>query len=213
MLLMLLLTTDESTRFNSSLEKRNLAQTFGRATLRFDTNGSKVLVNIKDVAQDNLKFYLKKPGNTEEEISVSVASSTTDSGLYDANGNHYYTKSVSYSLTNPEDEIIIELISKPNTFQGLFAFSDAIKITLENFATEDITTMEFMFLKCGSLSQLDLSSFNTSSVTNMNSMFYGCFKTNTIRSLKLEHCKSHGYAVHVLSMFRFRTIRSLKLEH
>ena len=31
-----------------------------------------------------------------------------------------------------------------------------------------------MFLKCSSLSSMDLSSFDTTNVTNMRCMFYGC---------------------------------------
>lgn len=40
--------------------------------------------------------------------------------------------------------------------------------------TTNVTSMEFMFRDCTSLTDLDVSKFNTSNVTSMSSMFDGC---------------------------------------
>ena len=51
--------------------------------------------------------------------------------------------------------------------------------------TSNVTTMNYMFYGCSSLTSLDLSNFNTSNVTDMNFMFYGC---TSLTSLNLSNC-------------------------
>ena len=51
--------------------------------------------------------------------------------------------------------------------------------------TSNVTTMNYMFYGCSSLTSLDLSNFNTSNVTDMNNMFYGC---TSLTSLNLSNC-------------------------
>ena len=53
----------------------------------------------------------------------------------------------------------------------------------ENFNTENVTDMSFMFYDCSSLTSLDLSRFNTSNVRSMSGMFDGC---NNLTSLNLS---------------------------
>jgi surface protein len=48
------------------------------------------------------------------------------------------------------------------------------------FNTSKVTNMSAMFRNCNSLASLDLSSFNTSKVTNMSYMLYGCTNLRTI---------------------------------
>jgi len=47
-------------------------------------------------------------------------------------------------------------------------------VGLENLKTDNVTTFEYMFNGCGSLTSLDLSTFNTENVTTMALMFWGC---------------------------------------
>ena len=67
-------------------------------------------------------------------------------------------------------------------------FSDRTNLTSidfgENFNTENVTDMSFMFYNCSSLTSFNLSNFNTSNVTNMCVMFYGC---SSITSLNLSN--------------------------
>ena len=44
----------------------------------------------------------------------------------------------------------------------------------DNFKTDSVTQMQYMFRGCSSLTKLDLSNFDTSDVTDMNEMFSGC---------------------------------------
>ena len=48
------------------------------------------------------------------------------------------------------------------------------RIKLSNFNTNNVTNMEYMFIGCSSLEELNLSNFNTNNVTNMKSMFGEC---------------------------------------
>ena len=45
---------------------------------------------------------------------------------------------------------------------------------IEHLNTENVTSMDYMFYECTSLTSLDVSHFNTSNVTDMRYMFYGC---------------------------------------
>ena len=64
---------------------------------------------------------------------------------------------------------------------------------LENLNTSDVTSMDYMFYKCGQLRALDLSAFNTEKVKNMADMFGYCknletlnlssFKTNDLTNM------------------------------
>ena len=64
---------------------------------------------------------------------------------------------------------------------------------LENLNTSDVTSMDYMFYKCGQLRALDLSGFNTEKVKNMADMFGYCknletlnlssFKTNDLTNM------------------------------
>ena len=57
-------------------------------------------------------------------------------------------------------------------------------LNLENFNTENVTTMGGMFSGCSSLTSLDLSNFNTENVTRMGSMFALC---SSLTSLNLSN--------------------------
>lgn len=51
---------------------------------------------------------------------------------------------------------------------------------LEYLVTDDVTTMNSMFIGCTALKSLDLTNFNTSSLTNMSRMFYSCHALTTL---------------------------------
>ena len=46
---------------------------------------------------------------------------------------------------------------------------------IENLNTENVTSMEYMFRGCSSLTSLDVTNFNTANVTSMFKMFSNCF--------------------------------------
>ena len=48
------------------------------------------------------------------------------------------------------------------------------ELNLNNFNTNNVTNMWFMFRGCSSLKELNLNNFNTSNVTSMKAMFYEC---------------------------------------
>ena len=156
-------------------ELKNLEEeTFGTAVLHFGSNGIKNLISVNDISKEKLTFYLKS-GNDLTEIQKSTLSETiSTSSWLDSSDSPYQAKKLSYNLDNADDEIVVKLKEKPITLRGLFAYSEAIKITLENFQTENVQTMEFMFLECRSLTQLEVSSLNTSRISNTFRMFFNC---------------------------------------
>ena len=69
-------------------------------------------------------------------------------------------------------------------------FSDFVSLTsfygLENFHTEDVTNMQYMFENCTSLESIDLSGYNTEKVVNMSYMFSGCSGLTSLDVNSLE---------------------------
>ena len=48
------------------------------------------------------------------------------------------------------------------------------ELNLNNFNTNNVTDMSYMFNGCSSLKELNLNNFNTNNVTDMSDMFSGC---------------------------------------
>lgn len=68
--------------------------------------------------------------------------------------------------------------SARNMFRG---YTNAVRIDFgDAFHTEGVRDMYGMFLRCGSVRELDLSGFDTSSVTDMSSMFAVCYSLEKV---------------------------------
>jgi len=61
-----------------------------------------------------------------------------------------------------------------------YGCSSLTNINLSNFNTQNVTNMGWMFFGCSSLTNINLSNFNTQNVTDMKSMFSGCSSLTNI---------------------------------
>ena len=73
-------------------------------------------------------------------------------------------------------------------FKGItsteYMFNECGSLTtldLSHFDTSKVTNMSAMFMHCSSLTSLDVSGWNTSNVNNMDGMFFDCLGLETIR--------------------------------
>ena len=92
---------------------------------------------------------------------------------------------------------------------------------LENLNTSDVTSMDYMFYKCGQLRALDLSGFNTEKVENMRDMFSNCknletlnlssFKTNSLTNMSEMFLECNKIAQLDLSGFNTSGVKALDL--
>lgn len=92
---------------------------------------------------------------------------------------------------------------------------------LENLNTSDVTSMDYMFYKCGQLRALDLSGFNTEKVENMRDMFSNCknlealnlssFKTNNLTDMSEMFLECNKIAQLDLSGFNTSGVKTLDL--
>lgn len=90
---------------------------------------------------------------------------------------------------------------------------------LENLNTSDVTSMDYMFYKCGQLRALDLSGFNTEKVENMRDMFSNCknletlnlssFKTNSLTNMSEMFLECNKIAQLDLSGFNTSGVKAL----
>jgi surface protein len=82
-----------------------------------------------------------------------------------------YKNGTKYILVNPQNNDMYAPIS---CYGFLLNYTALVVCNIENFNTQNVTNMQYMFRGCGSLTSLDLSSFNTQNVTNMRQMFDSC---------------------------------------
>ena len=57
-------------------------------------------------------------------------------------------------------------------------------MNLSSFTTENVTSMNFMFNSCTSLTELDLSKFNTKNCKTFNSIFTGVKKVKVTLNIE-----------------------------
>ena len=155
---------------NNYPELRHIEEFVGEAILQFSTVGPKVLINVNEIPIDNFEFYLKNDSNLTQ-IDQSKFSTNT---LVSSDNPNYNLTHVSYTLNDVRNKIVIKLKNKFTSFKGLFAYSDVYKITLNGFITEEVVTMEMMFLKCVTLTEVKFIGINTSKVQNLYKAFRGC---------------------------------------
>ena len=69
---------------------------------------------------------------------------------------------------------------KYNNFDSSCTEAKLSSISFNNFNTDDVTDMSYMFYYCLDLTSLNMSKFNTSNVENMAGMFDGCSNITTL---------------------------------
>ena len=100
-------------------------------------------------------------------------------GTYTGFENQKYVNSSSVPW-NSQKSIITKITfnTEVKPISAMNWFSNMTNLTtiddIEFLNTENVTSMEYMFYRCTSLTSLDLSSFDTSKVTDMNNMFRNC---------------------------------------
>ena len=67
-------------------------------------------------------------------------------------------------------------------------------LNINNFNTNNVTNMSWMFSGCSSLKKLNLNNFNTNNVTDMRYMFYGCSNELIIKvKAKYKNIKGEAF--------------------
>ena len=149
--------------------RRLQEETFGSATLHFSSIGTKNLVNVNVILKEKLSFYLKIGNNLTKISDSDLLVRTLNSSI-----SNYNATIISYVFNKENEEIVIKFLEKAISLGGLFALSQADKIILEDLQMENVRTMEYMFLDCEFLTELEVSDLNTSNVISMYGLFYNC---------------------------------------
>ena len=84
-----------------------------------------------------------------------------------------------------------------------------ILINLDNFNTNKVTNMSYLFKGCYSLASINLSNFNTNNVNYMSSMFENCY---LLASLNIENFNCDNIKTTDQMNGMFKDCRSLKKE-
>ena len=106
--------------------------------------------------------------------------------VFDNSFKDYKPTSTDYWFYNCRTLETIEGIENFSTDQvttmlSMFENCYALKsLDLTNFDTSNVTNMNFMFCFCSSLSSLDLTNFDTSKVSDVDYLFYNCSNLTTI---------------------------------
>ncbi len=104
---------------------------------------------------------------------------------------------VQYNYEIVEVKIVDRIL--PNILQDYFIGCERLKNIegLNNIDTSNVSNMQGMFLRCSSLTNLDISNFKTDNVTNMGSIFSGC---SSLTNLDISNFKTDN-VTNMWSMF------------
>jgi len=97
-----------------------------------------------------------------------------------------------YIIINPMKNYIYAPI---DCYNFLYNYTSLTTCNIENFNTQNVTNMDYMFYGCSNLTSLDLSNFNTQNVKEMRGMFCSCkqltsldvstFKTDNVTNMNI----------------------------
>ena len=146
--------------------------TFYYDTLRVERDGT--TWGIGDTKKEESEEYPAWTG------TLYFPNRTIHTAVFDASFCDFYPTSTNRWFYKLESLKSIEGLEHLNTSQvtdmrGMFLrCSSLTSLDLSSFDTSKVMDMSKMFLRCSSLTSLDLSSFDTSKVENMSNMFSWC---------------------------------------
>ena len=155
------------------------------------------------LSSDNktLTFFYDKNKADRNGMSVGPFTASNERGWYSASST---IETVAF------DESFANCTTITSTAYWFDSFSQLTTISnINRLNTENVTSMERMFIACGKLTRLDLSGFNTANVTDMSEMFSDC--TN-LTSLNVSSFNT-GIVTDMERMFRLlQHVESLDLS-
>ena len=140
--------------------------------VKIDENGKVIDLNEKETVASTDVWY--KIDGTILHLSNSDLGGYTkhDESLFRPNWTGISPTDNPSPITKVIFDNEIAPTSMKRWFQGCINLTEFENIHYLN--TSNATTMEYTFLYCNSLTNLDISNFDTSNVTTMQSMFSGC---------------------------------------
>jgi surface protein len=115
-----------------------------------------------------------------ENLNIAIYTFDSDTDTLPTFNDGYAYK---YTDVNNGDGTITRTITSDSLPTRISFNSKTYLVSLSYLDTSNVTSMEYMFANCNSLTSIDVSSFDTSKVTNMYGMFYNC---NMLTSLDLS---------------------------
>ena len=117
-----------------------------------------------------------------------------------------YKNGTKYILVNPQNN---DMYAPINCYQFLYNYTSLTTCNIENFNTQNVTSMTYMFYGCTRMQNLDLSSFNTQNVTSMYQMFYNC---SSLTSLDLSSFNTQNVTIMQQMFYNCSSLTSLDLS-
>ena len=166
-LLMVLITKENDIpETKGPLELKNLQKTYGKITLTFQTPCTYIffLVDNSDLKDDFTCNLIRVSGS--QNLPIQKCASIT----FETDNLVPYAYGTGFTAQT-DDKIEIIFNFKPKTLKAFFGASTATNIEFENFESDEVEDMSYMFYGAIRITSLNLSGLNTSSVTDMTSMF------------------------------------------
>lgn len=175
---------------HGNIEEQKLQESFKDKNVTVKKSGGNFKIKFNNT---NRNYKLKSNGSIEEYEEVaptSVYAKLDDDGtLYlratQKQGYNLYGSSDSIQLNwntagdankKSVKKVVIEEKIAPTRTDSMFSNCENLTgfENIENFHTENVTSMSSMFYLCQSLTNIDVSKWDTDNVTNMNSLFNRC---------------------------------------
>lgn len=119
-----------------------------------------------------IKFVYDNPPENAQTIDASLDKNNGIVAWYNSENNTLFISGKGNTIYIDDCRAFFN-----NTYKNIQ------EISLENFNTENATSMNQMFYECTALQSIDLSQLNTENIENIGSMFYGC---SNLKSIELD---------------------------
>ena len=209
--------TNKYFNHNSSIEDKIKAifeKSYGQGNITVAKSGKNYKAIVKDT---KIRYRIRYDGKVEkyEEMDpTNVYARLNDGTLYlratqidDRYKPYTNSSSIADNLNATVNDVLYVDIEEPiapiTAYQMFYNCKNIVQINnMENFHTENITSMHQMFCHMEKIDYIDVSRFDTSKVTSMYSMFDYCFEidnldisgfnTNNVKSMALMFTACHS---------------------
>ncbi|MDD7209780.1 MAG: BspA family leucine-rich repeat surface protein, partial [Lachnospiraceae bacterium] len=130
--------------------------------------------NLNNILPEKLPWIVKAADIVHSGTDGDLTWSIDSKGCLRISGSGDYKY---HAWTGYSDKIKTAVVDVDNITSANWMFYNCSSLTsldLTSFNTGNVKDMGGMFWGCSSLTSLDLTSFNTGNVTSMSSMFYNC---------------------------------------
>ena len=196
---------EEKNRPIGSIPYMLLSENQQQVTFYYDNKWKYSAGTIFGISEESIEYYKPYFGEDDEEYyqsEVPIAHLLGYQGL-----DKYVAAKVTKAVFDPSFAS-----ARPGHTVKWFAYMKKLKSIegLQYLNTSNVWSMEYMFMECSSLTDIDLSNFNTEQVMSLSNLFSGC---SSLKTIDLTHFKVNNVMKLDRMFFGCSSLTKLDVSH